>query len=147
MFKVQGRDGSKNFHISEILETSILGEHTQPLKRTLSRKRIRSSRSNRLKKESVELRNFGILGMKAKRDHSLRKHSRPGGTRVALDRRRELRAHFWAGWLPPFCSPLAFPWADDFVGDPTAVEITGLRAHALALDEALDATGIEGKVV
>ena len=48
--------------------------------------------------------------------------------------------------LPRFCSRVAFPWAGDFVGNPTAIEITGLRAHGLAIDEALDAAGIEGKV-
>jgi hypothetical protein len=42
-------------------------------------------------------------------------------------------------------SRAAFPWADDSVGDPTAIEIIWLRAHALAVDEALDATGIEEK--
>ena len=48
--------------------------------------------------------------------------------------------------LPRFCSRVAFPWADDFVGNPTAIEITRLWAHGLAIDEALDAAGIEGKV-
>jgi hypothetical protein len=49
--------------------------------------------------------------------------------------------------LPRFSSRVAFPWADDFAGDPTAIKITGLRAHGLAIDEALDPTWIEGKVV
>ena len=38
---------------------------------------------------------------------------------------------------------LPFPWTDYFFGYPTAVEITWLRAHVLAIDETVDATGVE----
>jgi hypothetical protein len=48
--------------------------------------------------------------------------------------------------LPPFRARLAFPWTDNFVGDPTAVKITGLGPNALVIDEALNATGIERKI-
>lgn len=48
--------------------------------------------------------------------------------------------------LPPFRSRVTFPRADDFIGYPTAIEITWLRAHALAIDQALDSTGIKGEV-
>ena len=48
--------------------------------------------------------------------------------------------------LPPFRARLAFPRTDNFVGDPTAVKITGLGPNALVIDEALNATGIERKI-
>jgi hypothetical protein len=43
--------------------------------------------------------------------------------------------------------PIPFPRTDKFIDYPTAIEIAGLRAHTLAIDETFDATGIEGKVV
>ncbi len=49
--------------------------------------------------------------------------------------------------LPPFRPRLSFPRTDNLFGYPTAIEITWLRAHALAIDETVDATGIEGKVI
>jgi len=49
--------------------------------------------------------------------------------------------------LPTFRPRLPFPRTDNFVGYPTAIEITRLRAHALAVDETLDAAGVKGKVI
>ena len=48
--------------------------------------------------------------------------------------------------LPSLRAGLPFPGTDDLVGHPAAVEKTGLGADALIVDEALHATGIEGKV-
>ncbi len=49
--------------------------------------------------------------------------------------------------LPVTRAPLALDRPGDVVGHPAAVKAAGLRPHALAVDVAVHAAGIEGKVL